>query len=48
MGKRKHGWNNIIILHQHNLLINEQQISDINPLYELAGTSRIPLQKNAA
>jgi hypothetical protein len=33
------------IFHQHNLLINEQNISDINPLYELADTSRIPLQK---
>jgi hypothetical protein len=28
-----------------NYLINEQNISDINPLYELADTSRIPLQK---
>jgi hypothetical protein len=35
------------IFHQHKLLINEQNISDINPLYELADTSRIPLQKNA-
>jgi hypothetical protein len=34
-------------LHQHKLLINKQQISDINPLYELADTSRIPLQRNA-
>jgi hypothetical protein len=33
--------------HQHKLLITEQQISDINLLYELADTSRIPLQKNA-
>jgi hypothetical protein len=32
--------------HQHKLLISEQQSSDINPLYELADTSRIPLQKN--
>jgi hypothetical protein len=32
-------------LHQHKLLISEQQISDINPLYKLADTSRIPLQK---
>jgi hypothetical protein len=31
-------------LYQHKLLINEQQISDINPLYELADTSRIQLQ----
>jgi hypothetical protein len=35
------------IFHQHNLLINEQNISDINPLYEFADTSQIPLQKNA-
>jgi hypothetical protein len=33
------------IFHQHKLLINEQNSSDINPLYELAVTSRIPLQK---
>jgi hypothetical protein len=33
------------VFHQHKLLINEQNISDINPLYELAETSRIPLQK---
>jgi hypothetical protein len=33
------------IFDQHKLLINEQKISDINPLYELADTSRIPLQK---
>jgi hypothetical protein len=30
---------------QHKLLINEQKVSDNNPLYELADTSRIPLQK---
>jgi hypothetical protein len=35
------------VFHQHKLLINEQSISDINPLYELKDTSRIPLQKNA-
>ena len=32
--------------HQHNILIKEQQVSDVNPLYELAYTShgqlRIP------
>jgi hypothetical protein len=33
------------IFHQHKLLINEQNISDINPFYELADTSRILLQK---
>jgi hypothetical protein len=33
--------------HQYKLLITEQQISDINPLYELADMSRIPLQRNA-
>jgi hypothetical protein len=36
------------IFHQHNLLINEQNISDINPVYELADTSRIPLKKKNA
>jgi len=30
--------------HKHKILITEQQISNINPLYELADTSRIPLQ----
>jgi hypothetical protein len=25
---------------QHNILIEEQQVSDINPLYQLAYTSR--------
>jgi hypothetical protein len=35
------------IFRQHNLLINEQNISDIKPLYELADTSRIPLQIDA-
>jgi hypothetical protein len=34
-------------VHQHKLLISEQLISDINPLYELADTSRSQLQKNA-
>ena len=29
---------------KHKILITEQQVSDINPLYELADTSRIPLQ----
>jgi hypothetical protein len=35
------------IFHQHKLLINEQNIIDINHLYELADTSRILLQKSA-
>jgi hypothetical protein len=35
-----------IAFHQHKLLITEQQVRDINPLYELADMSRIPLQKN--
>jgi hypothetical protein len=26
--------------HQHKILIKEQQVNDINPLYELAYTSR--------
>jgi hypothetical protein len=26
--------------HQHNILIEEQQVNDINPLYKLAYTSR--------
>jgi hypothetical protein len=34
--------------HQKKLLINEQQISDINPLSELAATPQIPLQKKTA
>jgi hypothetical protein len=29
--------------HQHKILITEQQVSDINPFYEIADTSRIPL-----
>jgi hypothetical protein len=29
--------------HQNHTLINEQQVSDINPLYELADKLRIPL-----
>jgi len=29
--------------HRHNILISEQQVNDINPLYELAETSRISL-----
>jgi len=29
------------IFHQHKILIMEQQVHDINPLYELANTTRI-------
>ena len=29
--------------HKHKILITEQMVSDINTLYELADTSRIPL-----
>jgi len=29
--------------HQHKTLITERQVSDINPLYELADTSHIPV-----
>ena len=29
------------IFHQHKILITEQQIGDINPLYELANTTGI-------
>jgi hypothetical protein len=48
-GTRMNCWETFYmqVFHQHKLLINEQNISDINPLYELADTSRIPLQKNA-
>ena len=34
----------IQISYRHNILISEQQVNDINHLYELADTSRIPLQ----
>jgi hypothetical protein len=33
--------------HQNKFLINKQLIDDINPLYELADTSRIQLQKKS-
>jgi hypothetical protein len=48
-GTRMNCWETFYMqaFHQHKLLITEQQISDINPLYELADTSRILLQKNA-
>jgi len=31
------------LFHQHSTLINEQQVNDINPLYEVADTSQTPL-----
>jgi hypothetical protein len=31
------------LFHQHGTLINERQVYDINPLYEMADTSRTPL-----
>jgi hypothetical protein len=34
---------NMQLFHQHGTLINEQQVNDFNPLYEMADTSRIPL-----
>ena len=43
-GKRVNCWETYIqAFHQHKISITEQQVSDINPLYELADTSRIPL-----
>ena len=39
------GWETFYMqaFHQHNIMINEQQVSDLIPLYELADTSRILL-----
>ena len=36
------GWEALYMqaFHQHNILIKEQQVGDINPLYELAHVSR--------
>jgi hypothetical protein len=31
------------LFHQHGTLINEQQVNNINPLYEIADTSWVPL-----
>ena len=44
-GTRMNCWGTFYmqILHQHNMLINEQQVNDINPLWELADTTRTPL-----
>jgi len=33
---------NIQVFHQHKVLITEQQVSDTNPLYELARTRILP------
>jgi len=44
-GTRMNCWENLYMqaFHQHNILTEEQQVSAINPLYELAYTSRDPL-----
>jgi hypothetical protein len=41
-GKRTNFWDALYMqaFHQSNVLIEEQQVGDINPLYELAHTSR--------
>jgi hypothetical protein len=41
-GTRMYCWEALYLqaLHQRNILIEEQQVNDINPLYELAHTSR--------
>jgi hypothetical protein len=46
-GTRMNCWETFCMqaFHQHKLLINEQQISDINPLCKLADMSQILLQK---
>jgi hypothetical protein len=31
------------LFHQHGTLIDEQHVNDINPLYKIADTSRIPI-----
>jgi hypothetical protein len=31
------------LFHQNGTLINEQHLNDINPIYEIADTSRIPI-----
>jgi len=40
------GWETFYMqaFHQRNILVNEQQVSDINPLSELADTSRVLLR----
>jgi len=41
-GARMNCWETLYMqaFHQHNILIEEEQVSDINPLHELAHTSR--------
>ena len=43
-GTRVNCWETFYIqtYHLHNILISKQQVNDINPLYKLADTSRIP------
>ena len=45
-GTRVDRWENLYMqtFHKHKILITEQQVSDISPLYELIDTSRILLQ----
>ena len=40
------GWETFYMqtFHQRNILINEQQVNDINPLSELADTPRVLLR----
>jgi hypothetical protein len=42
MGTRMNCWEALYMqaFYQRNILIEEQQVNDINPLYELAHTSR--------
>ena len=44
-GTRMNCWETFYmqIFHRHNISISEQKVNDINPLYEMADTSRIPL-----
>jgi hypothetical protein len=44
-GTRMNCWETFYmqLFHQYGTLIIEQQVNNINPLYEIADTSRIPL-----
>jgi hypothetical protein len=44
-GPRMNCWEKFYmqLFHQHCTLINEQHLNDINPLYEIADTPRIPM-----
>jgi hypothetical protein len=44
-GPRMNCWETFYmqLFHQHGTLINEQHLNDINPLYKIADTSRIPI-----